>query len=151
VWVTPVAAQRWQMQYFYDKSKSTLLIQDLQFPSATRGVAVGNIREGNHQKPVSLVTSDGGAHWQLIDLKEPPLSLFFLNESLGWMVTTKGLWETTEVGKSWRKVPGLPADMLRVYFLDEKIGVAAGAKKKAAQTHDGGAHWTPIEAAAQPD
>lgn len=136
------------MQYFYDKNKTTMVIQDLQFASPTRGVAVGSIQEGGHHKPVSVVTSDGGAHWQLIDLKEPPLSLFFLNESLGWMVTTKGLWQTTEVGKSWRKVPGLPADMLRVHFLDENNGVAVGAKKKVEETHDGGAHWAPMKAAA---
>ena len=150
VWVTPVLAQRWQMQYFYDKNKSTLVIQDLQFPSPTRGVAVGVIREGNHQKPVSVVTSDGGEHWQLIDLKEPPLSLFFLNENLGWMVTSRGLWQTTEAGKNWRKIPGLPSDVLRVYFLDETNGLAAGTKKKAIETHDGGAHWKPMSAAAEP-
>ena len=34
------------MQYFYDEEKSTLNIVDLQFPSATRGVAVGDIVEG---------------------------------------------------------------------------------------------------------
>ncbi len=149
-WVTPVLAQRWQMQYFYDKNKSTLLIQDLQFPSATRGIAVGVIREGSHHQPASVVTSDGGAHWQLTDLKEPPISLFFLNEGLGWMVTTKGLWQTTEVGKSWRKIPGLPPDTLRVYFLDENNGVAVGAKKNAEETHDGGVHWTKMPAAAEP-
>jgi photosystem II stability/assembly factor-like uncharacterized protein len=138
------------MQYFYDKNKSTLVIQDVQFPSATRGVAVGFIREGNHHQPASVVTSDGGLHWQLIDLKESPLSLFFLNEALGWMVTTKGLWQTTEVGKSWRKIPGLSSDMLRVYFLDENYGLAVGVKKRVEETHDGGAHWKPLPTAAEP-
>jgi len=32
---------------------------------------------------VAVVTSDGGAHWQTVDLKEIPVSLFFLNENLG--------------------------------------------------------------------
>ncbi|HLK67051.1 MAG TPA: hypothetical protein VKU19_26640 [Bryobacteraceae bacterium] len=149
-WVTPVVAQRWQVQYFYDKNKSTLAIQDIHFASATRGVAVGEILDGKSHKPVSVVTSDGGAHWQLIDLKEPPLSLFFLNETLGWMVTTKGLWQTTEVGKTWRKVPGLPSDVLRVFFLDENYGLAVGSKKKVEETRDGGAHWAPLKAASEP-
>jgi photosystem II stability/assembly factor-like uncharacterized protein len=148
--VTPAVAQRWQIQYFYDKNKSTLRISDLQFASPTRGIAVGFIQEGSHHRPVSVVTSDGGAHWQLMDLKEPPVSLFFLHENLGWMVTTKGLWQTTEVGKSWRKIPGLPSDMLRVYFTDENNGLAAGAKKKVEETHDGGAHWKPMAVAAEP-
>lgn len=137
------------MQYFYDKNKSTLHILDLQFPSATRGVAVGVIQEGSHHRPVSVVTADGGLHWQLMDLKEPPVSLFFLHENLGWMVTTRGLWQTTEVGKSWRKIQGLPSDMLRVYFTDENNGLAVGAKKKVEETHDGGAHWKPMAAAAE--
>jgi photosystem II stability/assembly factor-like uncharacterized protein len=149
-WVAPADAQKWQMQYFYDKNKSSLAIVDLQFASAVRGVAVGSIVEGTHHKPVAVVTADGGAHWQTVDLKEPPLSLFFLNEGLGWLVTTHGLWRTTEAGKSWEKVPGLPAGILRVHFTDEQNGVAVGAKKKVEETHDGGRHWTPLAAAAEP-
>jgi photosystem II stability/assembly factor-like uncharacterized protein len=86
----------------------------------------------------------------MIKLEESPLSLFFLNESLGWMVTTKGLWQTTEAGKGWRKVPHLPPQIARVYFLDEKTGFATGLKKKVYQTHDGGDHWEAVAAAAEP-
>ncbi len=145
----PVTAEQWRMQYFYDKNKSTLVIMDLQFASATRGMAVGVIRDGKHERPVSVVTSDGGDHWELSDLKEDPVSLFFLNESLGWMVTTKGLWKTNEAGKDWRKIPGLPSGTLVVRFSDENNGIAAGVKKKASETHDGGLHWKPIAAAAE--
>ncbi len=145
----PLYGQHWQMQYLYDKSKSTLSITDLCFASPQRGVAVGNIIEGSHHKPVGLVTSDGGAHWQETSLKEPPVSLFFLNENLGWLVTTKGLWQTAEAGKSWRKAPG-PSGLLRVYFTDENNGYAAGTKKRAFETHDGGQHWQSIKAAAEP-
>jgi hypothetical protein len=144
------SAPKWRMQYFYDQDKSTLNIVDLQFPSATRGLAVGDIIEGSHHKAVAVVTSDSGAHWQLVNLEEPPVSLFFLNESLGWMVTTKGLWETTEAGKNWRKLPKVPGQIFRVYFTDEKNGFAAGTKKKVLQTHDGGHTWTPVAAAAEP-
>ncbi len=148
-WLAPAHAQRWQIQYNYDKSKSTFAITDLSFPSATRGVAVGSILEGRSRRPTAVVTADGGAHWQTVNLKEPPVSLCFLNETLGWMVTTKGLWQTTESGKSWRKVDGLPSEVIRVYFSDEKNGYAVGAKKKAFETHDGGAHWKAIAAADQ--
>jgi len=103
----PLAAQKWRMQYFYDKAKTELHIADLAFPSPTRGVAVGTIEEnGKRQKSVAVLTSDGGKTWQLTDLPEQPVSLFFLNETLGWMVTAKGgLWETTEAGRNWRKLP----------------------------------------------
>jgi photosystem II stability/assembly factor-like uncharacterized protein len=148
---TAPAPPKWRMQYFYDQDKSVLNIVDLQFPSATRGVAVGVIVEGNnHQKPVALVTSDGGAHWQTLDIEDPPVSLFFLNEGLGWLVTTKGLWQTTEAGKNWRKVNRPAGQIARVCFTDEMNGYAAGAKKKLFETHDGGKTWAPVTAAAEP-
>lgn len=149
-WAAPLGAQRWQMQYLYDQNKSSLTINDLHFASATRGVAVGIIQEGSRERPVALVTSDGGAHWQLVPLKEPPVSLFFLNENVGWMVTAKGLWQTTEAGNDWHKLPKVPAGILRVYFADENNGWAAGAKKTVVETRDGGQQWKPLAAAAEP-
>jgi photosystem II stability/assembly factor-like uncharacterized protein len=137
------------VQYFYDEDKSVLHIADLQFPSATRGVAVGEIVEGKSQKPVAVVTSDGGVHWQTVNLEDHPVSLFFLNESLGWMVTAKGLSQTTEAGRNWRKLPKPPGQILRVHFLDEKHGFAVGAKKKVYETTDGGQNWSPVAAASE--
>jgi len=146
-----LGAEKWKMQFFHDQYKSVLTIVDLQFSTATRGTAVGVIREGTREKPVAVVTSDGGANWQTIDLQDDPVSLFFLNENLGWMVTAKGgLWQTTEAGKNWRKLPRMPAQAVRVYFTSERDGWAAGAKKKVLETHDGGLHWTPVAAAAEP-
>jgi photosystem II stability/assembly factor-like uncharacterized protein len=143
-------AQKWRVQYFYDQDKSFLNLVDLQFPSATRGLAVGQIVDGRSQKPVAVVTSDGGAHWQTVHLDEQPVSLYFLNESLGWMVTAKGLWQTTETGRNWRKLPKLPGQIFRVHFIDEKNGWAVGAKKKVYETHDGALTWSAVAAAAEP-
>ncbi len=145
---TSVEAQRWQIQYFYDQDKSRLEIVDLQFPSATRGVAVGVIVDGKRQQPTSVVTSDGGAHWQALPLKETPVSLFFLNESVGWLVTTKGVWQTLEMGKTWTKLPKPPGEIYRVHFADEKNGWAVGPKKTALETQDGGHKWAPLAVAA---
>jgi hypothetical protein len=147
-WVTPLGAQKWQVQYFYDKAKSSLVISDLQFPSATRGIAVGVIRSGTHESATSVVTSDGGLHWQTVPLKETPVSLFFLNDSLGWMVTTKGLWQTVEAGRTWTKLPKVPGEIYRVYFLDENHGWAVGPRKNAIETLDGGKTWKRLGAAA---
>ncbi len=135
------------MQYLYDEAKSGLTIEDLQFPSASRGVAVGAITERNSRKPVALVTSDGGAHWQTVPFKENPISLFFLNDSIGWMVTDKGLWRTAESGRTWIKLPKVKAPVLRVYFADEKNGWAAGASGTAWETHDGAQSWKPLKPA----
>jgi photosystem II stability/assembly factor-like uncharacterized protein len=144
------AAQRAQTQYLYDEAKSTLTIVDLQFPSAARGVAVGVIATGAHDQPVALMTSDGGAHWQTVPLKEAPVALFFLNESVGWMVGNKDLWRTAEAGRSWTRVSRIPVPALRVYFADENTGWAACVDKTVLETRDGGRHWKAVAEAATP-
>ena len=146
----PLAGQRWETKYAYDEEKSGLVFTDLAFPSARRGVAVGYITDGDRERPVSLVTSDGGEHWERLPLKDMPVSLFFLNENLGWLVTDGGLWRTTETGRSWVKLPKPPAEILRVLFLDENHGWAVGARKSVLETNDGAQHWRPVPAAATP-
>src|SRR5882757_10034902 len=90
----PLAAQSWQKQYLYDQAKTEFELEDFAFPSAQHGIAVGVIQEnGKDRKPVALSTSDGGATWSQSALEDPPGSLFFLNDSLGWLVSEKGaLW-----------------------------------------------------------
>jgi hypothetical protein len=145
------AAERWQMQYFYDQEKTSLTLNDFAFPSPKYGIAVGYIAEGKHEEPTQLLTTDGGGHWALSTLKEMPISLFFRDDSVGWMVTTKGLWRTTEAGRNWVKMPKLPGDVLRVIFTSDKDGIAVGTKNLVAQTHDGAQTWSIVkEAAEQP-
>ena len=61
----PAFGQRWKVQYFYDENRNTFFIEDLSFPSATRGIAVGTVRDelgqNNKEKYIALLTSDGGA------------------------------------------------------------------------------------------
>jgi photosystem II stability/assembly factor-like uncharacterized protein len=157
-------AQKWQIQYFYDEVKSEMEITDLAFPSAQRGIAVGAIYEkaSGQERYTSLATSDGGVHWTPQSLKEYPRSIFFLNDSTGWMVTDKGLWFTDESGRTWKKLSQqLKPDkkltpettiglLLRVWFLDEKHGFGVGLQKTIVETNDGGKTWKPVEAAAKP-
>jgi hypothetical protein len=139
---------RWRLQYFYDKARATFVIADLKFPSPQRGIAVGAIAEGNHVRPMSALTIDGGAHWSLVPLKESGESLFFLNDSLGWMVTAKGLWQTEESGRSWRKLKALTG-LEQVYFADAQHGWAVGARKQLYETKNGGVDWTELPVAGQ--
>lgn len=142
--------ERWNIQYFYDENKSSLTITDLKFPSERRGIASGYIKEKEDKiRPMVLITSDGGAHWTLNPVKEPGISLFFLDDSTGWMVTSKGLWKTEESGRNWHKLKS-PKDILRVWFLDRQKGWAIGLHKSVFETADGGATWKPVEAAAKP-
>lgn len=164
VLILPAAAQKWTVQYFYDEMKTEMEITDLAFPSAQRGIAVGAIYEkaSGKERYTSIATSDGGAHWTLQPLKEYPRSIFFLNDSVGWMVTDKGLWFTDESGRNWKKLgeqikPDKNLDpqttiglLLRVWFLDEKHGFGVGLQKIIIETNDGGRTWSPIAAAAKP-
>ena len=152
-WILPAAAfgaGAWQMAYFYDKEHATLVINDLRFPSASRGVACGYLDEKGDFKPVFVTTDDGGAHWTVAKAKEIPVSLFFVNDSLGWCVAPKGIWRTRDAGRTWRHLSKSPKLLMRVYFLDENHGFAVGAHKLAYETSDGGETWQPIAAAAEP-
>jgi len=92
------------------------------------------------------VTRDAGKTWTEVPIKEPPLSVFFLNESSGWIVTPNGLWRTDESGLSWRKVKALKG-VERVHFVTEDHGFAVGSPKLMMETKDGGKTWTDIAAA----
>jgi photosystem II stability/assembly factor-like uncharacterized protein len=165
--LTPAhAAERWKVQYFFDDARDTFAIEDLAFSSATRGIAVGEIHEelnpAAHQRNIALLTSDGGEHWTVEPLKDRPRSLFFLNESTGWMVGDSGLWFTEESGHNWKKIsdqpkpnhklgPTPPGGLItRIWFLDAEHGYAVGLQKTALETRDGGRTWTPLEEAAKP-
>ena len=127
------------MQYFYDKEDSSLAFTDIACLSARHCMASGVIDSGKRNKGVVAVTYDGGGTWQLEDVKELPVSLFFLNENKGWMVTDRGIWETEETGGGWKKIKDLK-ELERVYFLDENHGYAIGAPKLVLETADGGAN-----------
>jgi hypothetical protein len=142
------AADRWTIEYHYDEDRSSFAINDLRFASPRRGVAVGVVTEGERTKPLSLVTSDGGKTWERLPLRETPLSLFFLDETSGWLVTDRGLWQTAEAGRTWTKLKA-PKGILRVHFLDRQRGFAIGLEKAFFQTADGGKTWTEVPAVDQ--
>jgi hypothetical protein len=144
-------APRWQVQYAYDEAKTELSFLDIQNPSPKRGFAAGTlVDDRGSRRPTAVVTADGGAHWESVKIGEIPFSLFFLNDSIGWMVTEKGLWKTQEGGRDWKKLPKPPTQIIRVFFLDEQTGFAACFKKTVLVTHDGGEKWEVVKASQEP-
>ena len=75
--------------------------------------------------------------------------MFFLDDSTGWMVTEKGIWQTVESGRTWTKMRAAPSGLLRIWFLDKKHGFAAGLEKRVFETLNGGDTWTPLAIAAE--
>ena len=148
--ISAPAAERWKLQYFYDQDQSELELRDLACPSADHCVAVGVIDHDGREKGAAVITSDSGEHWSLIELKERPGCIFFLNDTLGWMATNAGIWRTEDTGRTWTKLQKLEA-IQSLYFLDDSHGFAAGSKAAAYVTVDGGKTWKKVAEADQPD
>lgn len=142
-------AQSWKIDYFYDKDRSSLYIADAAFLSATQAIAIGGIDEKDKRRPVIGRSSDAGKTWAFEPTKENPVSLFFLNETNGWMVTQKAILGSSDGGKTWKRLSPL-GGMRKLHFLTAQHGFAVGAPKAAFETHDGGVNWIPIAAAQTP-
>jgi hypothetical protein len=145
---TPLLAERWKLQYFHDENDSRLSISDLAFPSERVGIASGVLSTIARPRGtgVVLVTNDGGQNWQTIKVKEMPISLSFLDDSVGFMVTNGGIWKTEERGLTWKKIKGLDG-LLRVHFVDHQRGFAVGLTKQMWATVDGGVTWKSVQEA----
>ncbi len=142
----PLHAERWKIQFLHDEDKSQIVIQDLAFPSETTGIACGALLTERNSQGIVLLTRDGGRNWQRVEVKETPVSLHFLNESVGFMVTDKGLWKTEERGLTWTKLKRWNA-ILKVHFTDASHGFAVGLNRTLLATSDGGKTWNPVEEA----
>lgn len=140
---------RWKIQYAYQKLDSALELNDIQCPSAQRCFAAGVISEKSGVRGVIVLTNDGGRQWSVVDVKEHPISLFFLNDTTGWMITDHGVWFTDESGRTWKKLDSTRG-LSRVHFLDGSHGYAIGFPKVIYETSDGGKKWTKLPAALQP-
>jgi hypothetical protein len=142
------AAPRWKIQFLFDRADSNFAIEDIQCPTAQHCVAAGLIDDKKgHEAGTVVVTSDGGMHWSQYEVKERPVSLFFLNDSVGWMVTDKGLWSTVEGGRSWIRLQQRKG-ILETWFLDTNRGYIVGLKGLAQETADGGKTWSTLQASA---
>jgi hypothetical protein len=138
------AEPHWSLQYQYRDLDRSLTITGIAFPSATRGIVSGySVDRDGKEHPLVLLTSDAGEHWTETPVRETGLSLYFLDDSAGWMVTEKGIWSTAESGHTWKKL-NAPSGMLRVWFLTRLHGFAAGSQRRVFETADGGETWKPL-------
>lgn len=152
LWLLPCclsAAPRWNVQYLYDHADSNFAIVDLECPTERHCVAAGSIDDKRgHEQGTVVVSSDGGSHWSQYEVKERPISLYFLNDSAGWMVTDRGLWSTVEGGRSWTKVHSRKG-ILQTWFLDPDHGYISGEKGMVDETTDGGKTWSKLAASGE--
>jgi hypothetical protein len=148
------AGPHWALQYFYDKDQESFNISDFRMVSANQGMAIGWVSDKKGKnRPMAVITTNGGAKWDVQQLPDIGLSLFFLNESLGWMVGEKGLYRTEEGGRDWKRISRFKSniEVNRVYFRDENHGWAACERKTVLVTKDGGKSWDELAVAAEPN
>ena len=143
------AAEKWKINYFYDQPESNFELRGIQFPSDQRGLVYGVITGAKEkERPLMLITSNGGEKWIEVPLKESPVSLSCIDDSQCWLATDKGIWKTEESGRDWKKLKkqeGIAA----IHFTNSRIGFAAGYPKSVWKTTDGGLTWTSLPAAAK--
>jgi hypothetical protein len=135
---------KWRVRYSYDEMHAGLSIQDFQFLSERRAVGLGVVYERGKGRPVTLLTSDGGKSWTLDRAPEAGYSFHFLNDSLGWMTTGKGIWQSEEAGRSWKRI-SKQSNINRLFFTSPTQGYAAATSKAAYETKDGGKTWTKLD------
>lgn len=140
-----IAQAQWKLVYQFDEPGAELLLRDVAAPTRQFVVAAGVLAGESKLRPRLLVSRDEGLTWQLVSFPEPPLSVFFLNSNLGWVVGTRALWTTTDGARTWKRLRR-PATLQRVWFLDEQRGYGVGGDRLAYQSVDGGRSWAPIPA-----
>ncbi len=148
--LSAMGAESWKMNYFFDETESTLEIVAIQFPSDQRGVVIGMSTIKGKQKPVALVTADGGKKWTQIQLKESPYAIHCLNDSQCWMATERGIWTSEEGGRDWKKLKNMEG-VRAIHFISSTVGYAAGGMKLIWKTQDGGKTWEKLPEAAKPE
>jgi len=137
-------AGKWKLTYFHDEDKSSLVLNGIAASSPQCAVAIGAIRSAGKAKPVAVVSADGGRSWTVHPLKSAPHSVQMLTSRLGFLAAEDGVWRTGDCGRTWERISRLKG-IVRVHFLDERQGFAAGAPKKALRTSDGGQSWRDLE------
>lgn len=135
------AAGKWNVAYLYDEDESRLFIRAIEFPSDQRGIAIGILTEKGRQRPIALVTSDGGKSWAQVKLKDEALSLACYTDAVCWISTPGGVMRSEEGGRVWTKISNTKL-ITAMRFVSPTRGFAAGAAKSAWETSDGGKTWT---------
>ena len=137
-------AAKWNVAHLHDEDESSLFLRGIEFPSDQRGIAIGVITEKGRQRGVALVTANGGKTWDQVKLKEEPLNVACFGEEVCWISSPKSVYRSDEGGREWKKVSDTKG-ILKMHFVSASQGWAAGARKSAWETKDGGKTWVPLE------
>ncbi|MBM3737751.1 MAG: hypothetical protein FJW39_18380 [Acidobacteria bacterium] len=145
----PVAGSRWSLAFHHEVDGESLVLRDFHMSEGGCGIAPGVLIRAGKEAAAAVMTSDGGATWNLARLPDNAVSGFSLGAGLAWIAAETGVWQSGDCGRTWRRAFAQEG-VLRVHFVDEKRGFAAGRRKQVWSTQDGGGQWSPAAAAAEP-
>jgi photosystem II stability/assembly factor-like uncharacterized protein len=135
----------WSIQYENNDSINFQQYRDVFFTDLIHGWVV------NYE--TVLITTNGGAAWQPVNIDIwAPWSVYFINESIGWIVGDQGkVIKTTDGGNTWvNQISNTDGDLNDVEFIDETHGWAVGTdwisgwQSLILRTLDGGVTWDPL-------
>ncbi|MDQ7818244.1 MAG: YCF48-related protein [Melioribacteraceae bacterium] len=150
---TSNGGESWNIQF--EDSTRTNCISYIEMFDENNGVAFGDAIETGFVEDIFFVNSDvgwavndfilktidGGETW--IEQQKPSSnfrssSIFFLNESLGWLQDRSILRKTTDGGNTWNIINSTASPSMLIFF-DENNGF--GFSNGVMKTTDGGVTW----------
>ncbi len=122
---------------------TTIPLVDICFTNENKGWIIG----GWFSMPnfrLMLETNDGGYNWveKTINLPHGLLSIFFLNDSIGWAGGYRVMIKTVDGGYTWQEldVSSFYPEIKSISFVNTDIGWIGG-EKSIHKTTDGGQTW----------
>lgn len=111
-------------------------LYDAAFAGPAIAVAVG-------EQGTILRSDDAGLTWTRIEtgLDSTLYRVSFPDPDHGFAAGNRLLLATDDGGRTWNRLPDLPADMNGMSFLDERIGIIAAQGGELWRTADGGSAW----------
>lgn len=97
-----------------------------------------------------LKSLDGGDTWDFIEISSNGFlrSVFFVDDSIGYLVSSKGeIFKSINGGLEWELILDLTDDLRSVYFVNPLVGIVVGGdpgQPIILQTMDGGIVWLPV-------
>ncbi|MDZ4712738.1 MAG: YCF48-related protein [bacterium] len=141
IFKTTDGGENWNLVY----EQNTGGIMDIEFINESTGFAIYDYSK-------ILKTTNGGMNWQLRNLGYDFTSIYFFNDSVGFLTPLNQykLWKTTNTGVNWFEMNYTFAfiSINDIQFINNNIGFVCGRSQAGAgstyigKTTNGGMNWT---------
>ena len=114
----------------------------INFPDQITGYAAGR----NNYLLKLLKSTDSGITWDSIPslISIIPTSLYFINESTGFIASYSGIHKTINEGNNWSFINNLNLGVKKLQFLDSLNGYSSDNWGVISKTTDGGMSWAEL-------